>query len=167
VSDSLIEELKNKAANFNVRNGLSMHGVPAEIVPLVWPIVRKMLLSAIDHAESDLSESTVYRDLLARNSQLWLACVYEVLRWKKPVGWPVAAGVTQILVRDKRKVCQLFLIGGKGLAAFMDFEDVLTEWARFHNCTELEGNDGRNGAWLRVLKRRGWRASYTVIRKVI
>lgn len=130
-------------------------GIPAGRVASVWPAVAPMLARALDHGQGDYGLDDIRALLLDRSCQLWA--------WIED-GAIAACCVTTIIVYPRRKVCGLMLVGGKGLARWLDAaQPVIAAWARAQGCTQLEGY-ARKG-WLRVLK--DWRTAWTQIRRDI
>lgn len=80
--------------------------------------------------------------------------------------WPArdAAAVTEILTYPKKKVLNIFLAGGN-METIIDMNESAEYFAKANGCTSMT-MAGRKG-WSKVLKDKGYREAFTVLRKEI
>lgn len=138
-----------------------LHGVPAEDLPTVWPVVGPMLQAAIDRADGDYTLDDVAGWLDRRDWQLWVWITDDRI---------TAACTTCILSHPRRRVCSVPLVGGSGLTAWWaDGPGTIAAWAKAIGCDRMEGYDPRAGklpamaVWVRRLV--GWRVVWATIRR--
>ena len=131
-----------------------LKGIVAKDVPSVWEKVAPMIQRAIDKGNGDENIYDVRTEIDKRNAQLW---VNEVN------GEIIAAAVTKILVKPRKKICSLAYVGGEGLKEIINLQGDMVKWAKDNGCSCFEGY-ARKG-WTRVLK--DWRIVWTTIRMEI
>lgn len=130
-------------------------GILHDEVDDVWAIVAPLLQKAIDVSEQDFDIDDVYWDIVERNMQLWV--------WADKNDDIVAACVTQLINKPRKRICSIPLIGGKDMKSWILCEPAIIEWAKVNGCVQLEGycRDG----WFRIL--RNWRKVWTTMRRDI
>ena len=123
-------------------------------VPHYWPQVETLVASALRHGGIGFRPEDIYRGLLSRGMQLWLALDGEAIR---------AMAVTHIQVYPRARTCVVMLVGGTGIDRWIDFEADLCAWAVSQGCVAMEGL-GRRG-WGRKVADQGWREVWILYRK--
>ena len=122
-------------------------------VPLVWPAVRALVLSAV--LRTDLSHSSdIENDVLSGKSQLWVAFVDGRIE---------AAASTSLVRTDRHLVCLLAALGGANRAAWLPLLAKVEAWAKAEGAARLRFI-GRKG-WARVL--RNYRVSNVVLERAL
>lgn len=109
-----------------------------------YPRVRDWLIEALRFSKNDICESDLLVRLHIRDYQLWTtenaACITSITEW---------AG---------KRVCCLFLVGGRKGRAKYDVlhvgQPIIEQYAREHGCIGLLGI-GR-AAWSRILRQHGF-----------
>jgi hypothetical protein len=78
--------------------------------------------------------------------------------------WPTPRGciVTEIVVFPRKKVVNIFLVGGE-LDQIVDMHESVIQWAKSQGCSALTGH-GRAG-WERPLKKYGWNVTHVSYEK--
>jgi len=126
-------------------------GIPSKDIDTYWSAVEPLLKKATDRG-TDYLIVDLYEQIDNGTMQLWVAFDDKEI---------LAACTTKIITYPRLRVCGLTHIGGKGMRDWLRFEPIVSEWAKEHGCSHLEGY-ARPG-WLRVLKH--WATAWTVIRK--
>ena len=122
-------------------------------VPLVWPAVRALVLSAV--LRTDLSHSSdIEDDVLSGKSQLWVAFVDGRIE---------AAAATLLRRTDRHLVCILTALGGANRAAWLPLLQRVEAWAKAEGAARFRIY-GRKG-WARVL--RNYRVSNVVLERAL
>lgn len=86
------------------------------------------------------SFSSVESDVLSGNALLWLV-------WDDPV--VLAAVVTQLIVKDDRKICVIMACGGEDAQKWVHLIQKIEAYARAEGCESVK-IIGRKG-WMRLL----------------
>lgn len=128
-----------------------MMGVPAELIPEAWDVMRKPLARSIRHARGTLTMPDLWRRLRRRDAQLWVTDNGSVV-------------VTQIEVHRGFK--SLRLLTGAGVLADHDaIAHTLEQYAAAHGCCRMDAA-GRRG-WARVARGLGWRVAAVEITREV
>jgi hypothetical protein len=116
-------------------------GVHPAHVAALWPLVRGFVLSAMRRGyDKFYDEADIRQACIDGASQLWVACGKEAIE---------AAIVSRIVRYPKRAICQVPLIGGRAMLAWLPAMQAMIEaYARENGCTHMEGT-GRVG-WCRA-----------------
>lgn len=123
-------------------------GILGDVLPLLTP--------AVERSKGRYEVGDVIALCLQGHMQMWCSVRDEKIE---------AVCVTQILTFPRAKVLAMTFIGGKNSAHWLRFEADMAVWAKEQGCSQLEGYDARNGAWLRVTE--GWSENYLAIGKPI
>lgn len=130
-----------------------LEGVQSSEVGAIWHDVEPVLYPAVErmgtHNMSDVLENIILRDW-----QLWLS-------WND--GKIEAACLTTITFFPRVKTCQILAVAGKDLDNWLQFEDIIMEWAKSKKCDKLCG-ELRPG-WKRKLD--NWTFSNVVAERII
>lgn len=122
-------------------------GIPSKDVPKTWPLVRKFI-------ESGLVDGTAPERLFDRimrlECALWVAKVTETI---------IAACVTECVIKDNRKVCNIVSIGGIGLPEWINDLVMIEGWAASNSCLAMRIEECRM-AWARILPQHGYALIY-------
>lgn len=106
-----------------------LEGVQSSEVGAIWHDVEPVLYPVIErmgtHNMSDVLENIILRDW-----QLWLS-------WHD--GKIEAACLTTIHLLPRMKTCRILAVAGKDLDNWLQFEDILVEWAKSKKCDILAG----------------------------
>lgn len=128
-------------------------GIASERLPKLWHLCAPLIDKAVQSIESDYDIDDVYQRALAKDCQVWA--------WVES-GQITACFVTEIIIRPKRKILTVPLIGGSGLKVWRrGVDETLGEYGKYHGCEYMEGY-ARKG-WLRILK--NWFTVSTTIRR--
>lgn len=126
-------------------------GIPADSLINVWPKVSKMLEPALDTGET-IGE--VLTKLYLQEAQLWV--VFDS-------GEPIAAVVTEILTDEcDESVCNIWAAGGTGINRWVDYIEMIEEWARENGCFAVIVEKTRRGMQ-RLLK--GYKVTHVTLGK--
>jgi|TARA_R110000822_G_scaffold1584_1_gene7342 spore cortex formation protein SpoVR/YcgB (stage V sporulation) len=128
--------------------------IPKEVLSVVARDVERFLEPAINLSGGRDSMSSVWKSLLADQSQLWMAFEDED---NKPKG----ALVTRIEQYPLKKMINYLYIGGDDLKEWhQDMLAIVEKFAREKDCQGME-LVGRKG-WDRFLKECGWKAKHII-----
>jgi hypothetical protein len=128
-------------------------GVQSELLPKYWHMLAPLIDRAVQSTECDYDIDDVYKRALTKECQVW-AWIEE--------NEVCACFVTEIIIRPKRKILTVPLIGGRGLKAWRNgVDETLGAYGKSHGCEYMEGY-ARKG-WLRVLS--NWFTVSTTIRR--
>ena len=128
--------------------------IPKEVLSVVARDVERFLEPAINLSGGRDSMSSVWKSLLADQSQLWMAFEDED---NKPKG----ALVTRIGQYPLKKMINYLYIGGDDLKEWhQDMLAIVEKFAREKDCQGME-LVGRKG-WDRFLKECGWEAKHII-----
>jgi len=116
-------------------------GVHPAHVAMLWPRIRDFILAAMRLGYDEFyAEDDIRQACLDGAMQLWVACGDTAIE---------AAIVSRIVRYPKRAVCQVPLIGGRRMRAWLPAMQAMIEaFARENGCTHMEGA-GRLG-WCRA-----------------
>jgi hypothetical protein len=131
-------------------------GVPSESVDDIWTEVKPMLQKGINHGDGELDIDDILKFVLDKTMQLWVVYNYseEVI---------IMAGVTQIIIYPKCKVCRAVVLGGDGLDRWLEHVSGIEKWALSKGCDKMEAY-GRRGL-AKKMEDIGYTNKYVVIRK--
>ena len=90
----------------------------------------------------DGSLNDVLQELYSKTAQLWIAATEDELQM---------ACVTKIVTRGTRKVCNIWLVGGKGVNNWLHYIETIEAWAKEQGCDAVVMEQARIG-WQRLLK---------------
>lgn len=78
--------------------------------------------------------------------------------------WPTPRGclITEIVVFPKKKILNIFLVGGE-LDQILEMHESVIAWAKSQGCSSLTGH-GRKG-WEKALKDHGWKVTHVSYEK--
>lgn len=107
---------------------------------MVWLQAAKLLKPALGEGKTI---DQVLVAIMQKDAQLWIAATETELQ---------AACVTEIKYHPGRKVCNVWLCGGKGVNNWVHFLDTIEAWAKEQGCEALTIDHARIG-WQRLLKR--------------
>jgi len=118
-------------------------GVNAEDINAIWPTIEHLVQKPLTKTKSDIYYDTddIKNYIKSRDMQLWVAIDNNKI---------IAIFVTQVLIFPKRKVFDIFLVGGSGMNKW-----ITTAWRTFkayateQHCDGIRGF-GREG-WTKVL----------------
>jgi hypothetical protein len=121
---------------------LSLDGIPASAVPLLWPHALRFIERALDEGGGHFLAEDVLAALRRREMQLWLLRDRERL---------VGVLVTEIVRWPRRSVCRLVLAGAEEgwREEWLQLRGHLERWARAEGCASIEIY-GRPG-WARLV----------------
>lgn len=132
---------------------IAVDGVELDSLAAVWPIVKPMLVPALDRGETALG---LLADLMAEEAQLW--AIYEH-------GKIIAAVVTEVLEEDDgRRECNIWAAGGTGINRWADYVEMIEDWARENGCRAVVVEKTRPGMQ-RLLK--GYKITHITLGKVL
>ena len=118
-------------------------GVHSKDVPQTWPQVAKFI-------HSGLMDGGGIEELLARvmrrECALWVAKDREYI---------VAACVTENVILDGRKICNVISVGGVGMDDWLKDLGMIEAWSISNGCAAMRFEDAREG-WLRILSSHGY-----------
>ncbi|MDI9409789.1 MAG: hypothetical protein QM523_11180 [Candidatus Pacebacteria bacterium] len=128
--------------------------IPVAHLVAVWPQVEPHLRAALDYCHGCWEPVDILSELMQGQGQLWIAWQpAELAQDSRPNlgdgGQVLAAMVTRIITYPRKKSCQVFLIGGKGMRHWSQaFLTAVESYARSQSCHFLEG--GARRGWMRV-----------------
>lgn len=129
-------------------------GVLSKDVPKTWPTVRRFIASGlVDGTEPE----RLFDRIMRRECALWIAKTDEKI---------IAACITECVVKDGRKICNVISIGGFGMDDWLDDLTTIEAWAMSQNCTAMRFEECRAG-WAKVLSSRGYRTKLVVLEKAL
>ena len=124
--------------------------VPKQVIDIVWDDVVKILEPAVKTAKGKLSVKDVYDYISEGFYELWV-----VMDGKKMI----AVITTRVIEYPERRALAMDFIGGTRMKEWLPMvQDVISRYAKDHNCKYLEGY-GRKG-WGRWLGKYGWKPDY-------
>lgn len=130
---------------------IAFSGVPSSEIEKVWPEVEPLVSRACALGHVDFTPDDVKKDLLSRDSQLWVFGDFDCVC------------VTRIESRPENKVAILYLVAGDGIEVWKDFEPTFCAWAKEQGCSVGE-SIGRLG-WKLIAKEFGWKPVTMTFRK--
>ena len=139
-----------------VATDIQLVGVPYSSLDSVWEEVKPKLQRGIDLGDGELNVDDILKFLVDRSMQLWV--LYDYLGDKI-----VMAGVTEVVVYARKKVCRAVVLGGDGLDAWVGYIDQIEAWAKTKDCNQMEAF-GRRGL-AKKMEAIGYQNKYVVIRK--
>ena len=128
-----------------------MTGVETDNLFYVWPLVSRFLAPALDRGETlDMMLTKIY----LKEAQLWVTFEHNE---------PIAAVVTEIHTDDDgSKLCNIWAVGGTGINRWIDFLDMIEDWARENGCQRVIVEKARRGVQ-RLLK--GYKVTHVTLGK--
>jgi hypothetical protein len=130
-----------------------IHGIPSREARWYWHVVAPLLQTVVDRFDPGYTTDDILSRIESKDMQLWV------------IDPDIAAVViTEITHFPQYKTLHAPFIAGERMAEWFDpVFDVLEAFANHHGCKYLTGC-GRRG-WVRQGKPRGYRETYTVLRK--
>ena len=128
--------------------------VPWREVVNLWSEVRPLLEPSVNLTDGAWVISDVLNRLISDDADLW------IIRHDGKIQGCCVAMITD---HPSKQIYAMTFIGGTGLRDWLQFEDVIGDWAKSQGCAAMEGCDARGGAWARLLPH--WRKAHTVIRR--
>ena len=131
-------------------------GIPSVALPLYWEEAAKLLEPAVKRSGGRMTLDLMYRQLMARDTQLWAAFDQH--------GEMLGAWTSQINIYAGQKVCELLYCGGRNIQSWLDSGlDITEAWACSKGCDSIT-IVGRTG-WGRITEHRGYGHFATIIEK--
>lgn len=131
-----------------------IYGIPSSEARGYWYIVAPLLQTIIDRFDPGYTTDDILFRVEHQEMQLWLIAPDAIS----------AVVITEITHFPQYKTLHAPFIAGERMAEWFDpVFDVLEAFAKHHGCKYLTGC-GRKG-WVRQGKPRGYRETYTVLRK--
>jgi hypothetical protein len=119
---------------------IMMTGIETDNLLFLWPTVSKFLQPALDHGET---LDDMLTKLYLKEAQLWVTFEHNE---------PIAAVVTEIHdLGEQGKLCNIWAVGGTGINRWIDFLDMIEDWARANGCRKVIVEKTRKGVQ-RLLK---------------
>lgn len=129
-------------------------GVHSKDVPQTWPQVAKFI-------HSGLMDGSGIEELLARvmrrECALWVAKDNEYI---------VAACVTENVILDGRKICNVISVGGVGMDDWLADLGMIEAYALSNDCVAMRYEKCRPG-WARVLAPKGYQTKFITLEKIL
>lgn len=129
-------------------------GIPSKDVPKTWPLVRKFIESGLVEGGNP---DRLFERIMRRECALWVAKANENI---------IAACVTENVIKDNRKVCNVISIGGVGMDQWLGDLATIEAWALSNDCVAMRFEECRSG-WAKILSSRGYRTKLVVVEKVL
>ena len=124
--------------------------VPRDALDAAWPDARALLEDAVKTQRHSYHITDVYEGIQTGMYELWFVVDEDK---------PVAAFTTRIVRMPNCKTLSMDWVGGANMSEWLpDALEILTRYAKDHNCRHLEGY-GRKG-WGRALEKFGWKVNY-------
>lgn len=137
--------------------GYVMRGIPAPLVPRLWPFAEPYVKRALDHSSGEISPADLRAACEAQDVQLWL-----INKGARVVG----AVTTEICIYPQRKHCLVLTIAGSEFDAWVGMVDeALQAWALAQGCDALEAHVRRG--FVKRLAPLGYRHLHSVVVKPI
>lgn len=127
--------------------------IPADNVPMVWPMVSDWVQSAADGSRYFTADE-VYQKALTKHAQVWIV-------WGENIADAVV--VTQLEPTPKGKFCHIWICVGRGMESWHGLIATIEEWARREGCTFMR-HEARPG-WSRILKQHGYEMPHVILEK--
>lgn len=130
---------------------IMVSGVPTGSLVTIWPKVAPMLEPALAVGETI---GDVLTKLYLQEAQLW--AIFEN-------GEPLAAVVTEIFTDENGdKIANIWAAGGSGINRWIDYIDMIEDWARDNGCVAIIVEKTRRGMH-RLLK--GYKVTHVTLGK--
>jgi hypothetical protein len=124
--------------------------VPPQVVDVVWPDAKKMLMKALDVQHGVYDIDSIHEGLKSSEFLLWLVIDSAT---------PIAAITTRICIYPNGKGLAIDWMGGERMSEWLPMvQEAMERYARDNGCTHIEGY-GRK-AWGRWLQKYGWKPAY-------
>ena len=134
---------------------VKLSGVSAASVHANWHRFYSFIKRVTDRNGDDPGE--IYKAIMAEKAQLLIGT--------DEVGRVKAVCVTEIIIKGKRKVCNIWTLAADvPRETFMPHMDKIEAWAKEQECVAMRMAEARMG-WKRVLKPRGYRAKAIILEK--
>lgn len=117
-----------------------LFGIKADEVDAVWSSVSDLIAKALERGGNRFTLSDIYKALLDRDMQLWVASNGAVK----------GLCITEIRDYPNRKVCAALICTGEDARVWAHHVDGIMEWAKSKGCRTFEAWS-RKG-WERVFK---------------
>ncbi len=141
-----------------VAEEIQLIGIPHTEINSVWGEVKPMLQKGISHGDGEIDIGDIYKFLADRSMQLWVLYNYS----EESI---VMAGVTEVCIYPKMKICRAVVLGGNKLDDWLSFISDIESWAKEQGCSRMEAH-GRRGL-ARKMEDIGYSNKYVVMRKEI
>lgn len=129
-------------------------GIPSYEVAKAWPSVKRFIESGL--VEGDDIEK-IFSKILTRQCTLWSVSTEER---------PIAAAVTEVVILDGKKVCNVISIGGTRMSEWIANITIIEAWAYSNGCSAMRFADCRPG-WSRILAQHGYQTKFVVLEKAL
>lgn len=133
---------------------LELAGVPSQEVSGQWPILLPWIERAVAYSRGRMTAGDVCAAATNADMQIWVARDGDEI---------AAVGITEIINYPTGLREVAVSVGGRDMAEWVPFLDVIEQWARAHGCCRVDIR-GREG-WERVLAPRGYGKRYVVLEK--
>lgn len=128
-----------------------MTGIETDNLFYVWPTVSRFLAPALDRGET---LEDMLTKLYRQEAQLWVTFEHNE---------PIAAVVTEIhTLESGERLCNIWAVGGTGINRWIDFLDMIEDWARSAGCQRVIVEKARRGVQ-RLLK--GYKVTHVTLGK--
>lgn len=137
----------------NSLSSLTVYGVMATHIDLVWHEVIPLLKRSLEYADGKYEVGDVYAFLKSRDMQLFVCMRHGVV---------ASFAITQIVNYPRKKILYVLFAAGIDLHEWPDYMQQIIDWGHVMQCNDIEV-PGREG-WARVLREQGFKKAYTVAR---
>jgi len=112
--------------------------------------------AALEYGYGERDVIDVAKDLAAGTKQIWVHSTEDDLDF---------IIVTQVVEHPKKKICEIVYSGGSGMLKALDELEVIEDWARMNNCTDIHaiGRDYLS----RSLRKYGYDKRYITVGKAL
>lgn len=132
----------------------TISAIPEENLTTIWPIVVPMLRPPVKMSGGRVTMATLFRGLVERRSQLWVAHQEDQK--------VMAAFVTRVAQYPARRLVTVDCVGGTGMELWVsEAQATFRRYAADMGCSGVE-LAGRIG-WARVLAPYGWTRDFAVM----
>jgi hypothetical protein len=128
-----------------------LYGVPSTDIDVVWGEVVPYLEKTLARADGKFSIDDIYSAIEKRDMQLWV--IFDK--------YLISFIITQIIFYPQYKILTIPYVGGVKMPKWVHFYEQIAAFGKANGCKFAEGY-ARDG-WLKVLKRYGFKKSYSVI----
>lgn len=139
-----------------MRPDYNLAAVPANLVPILWPVLEPILERVIATSNGELTSAGIKRRAMAGETLIIAVCKNDAV---------VAVNVLDVVEFDSGlRAMYIPITGGDFMEEWLDDSlEVAKAVAKDLRCTELRGLASRDG-WLRRLKQNGWTTVSTIIK---
>ena len=129
-------------------------GVHSREVPQTWPLVKRFIQSGLMEG-GDIED--LFARIMRRECALWVAKADDRI---------IAAAVTENVILDGRKICNVISCGGAGMDDWLGDLGMIEAWALSNECVAMRYEKCRPG-WARVLAPKGYQTKFVVLEKAL